>query len=131
MNIFGTLVNMMNFEVNILCTLNIISDLLKEQKKTQKDLTDFLGITKNAFTNWKNGDNTSYLKKLPEISDFFNVSVDYLLGKTNIPNSSELDEQLKDEQFALWGEVKDLTDDEKQDVIDFIDYIKSKRKDGD
>ena len=55
--------------------------LLKEQHKSQKELCDHLGITKNAFTDWKAGRIKSYTKHLPQIADFFGVSVDYLLGK--------------------------------------------------
>lgn len=57
---------------------NIISELDKQNKK-QKDLTDYLGITKNAFTDWKSGRIKSYMKYLPQIAEFFGVSVDYLL----------------------------------------------------
>ena len=67
--------------VNILDTLSKIKKLLEEHKKTQKDLTDYLGISKNAFTNWSNGNNTSYIKHISEIADFFNVCVCYLLDK--------------------------------------------------
>lgn len=59
--------------------LNKIIQLLKDNKKKQVELTDYLGISKNAFTNWKIGDNTSYMKHLPKIAEFFGVSVDYLL----------------------------------------------------
>ncbi|MBE6535406.1 MAG: helix-turn-helix transcriptional regulator [Ruminococcaceae bacterium] len=58
---------------------NIVK-LLKEQKKTQKNLTDYLGITQNAFTDWKSGRIKSYNKHLPKIAEFFGVSVDYILG---------------------------------------------------
>lgn len=58
-----------------------IIDLLEKQGKTQKNLTDYLGITQNAFTDWKSGRIKSYLKHLAKIAEFFNVSVDYLLGK--------------------------------------------------
>ena len=51
------------------------------QKMTQKDLCEKIGISQNAFTNWKNGNNKSYIKHLPEIADALDVSVDYLLGK--------------------------------------------------
>lgn len=61
--------------------LNMIIALLKEQKKSQKDLTDFLGISNNVFTDWKSGRNKSYQKHLPQIAEFFGVSVDSLLGK--------------------------------------------------
>lgn len=49
----------------------------------QKDLTDYLGLTKNAFTDWKGGKSESYKKYLPQIAEFLNVSVDYLLSGEN------------------------------------------------
>ena len=39
-----------------------------------------MGITKNAFTDWKSGKIKSYQKHLPKIAEFFGVSADYLLG---------------------------------------------------
>lgn len=62
-------------------TLSIIKRLLRKNRITQKTLTDYLGISKNAFTNWSNGSNSSYIKHLPQIAEFFNVSVDYLLDR--------------------------------------------------
>ena len=63
--------------------LNNIIDELKKQKMKQKDLTDYLGLTKNAFTDWKGGKSESYKKYLPQIAEFLNVSVDYLLSGEN------------------------------------------------
>ena len=65
--------------MEILC--KIISTL-KEKKKSQKNLTDYLGISSQAVTNWKNGDNNSYMKYLPQIAEFLDVSLDYLVGTT-------------------------------------------------
>ena len=72
-----------------MATLNKILSLLKEQHKTQKELMEYLGLGKTAFTGWKSGKNTSYLKKLPEIADFFGVSVEYLLGRTNVQSDEK------------------------------------------
>ena len=66
--------------------LDKIIILLKEQNKKQKDLTDFLGITQNVFTDWKAGRIKSYTKYLPEIADFLGCSVDYLLDRDNFSN---------------------------------------------
>ena len=66
-------------------TLDKIQELLKKRNKKQKDLTDYLGITKNAFTDWKSGRINSYMKYLPQIAEFLNCSVDYLLGRTDEP----------------------------------------------
>lgn len=72
-----------------MCTLDRVIHLLKQQGKKQKDLTDFLGLTKNTFTNWKGGHSESYRKFLPQIAEFLNVSVDWLVGKENSPLSKE------------------------------------------
>ena len=66
--------------------LDKICKLLTEQGKKQKDLTDYLGISIILFTDWKSGRVKSYTKHLDKISEFLNVSVDYLLGKTEIKN---------------------------------------------
>ena len=102
-----------------MCVLDRISNLLKEQHKKQKDLTDYLGISKNIFTNWNSGASKSYLKYIDKIAEFLNVSTDYLLGKTEIPEAlsdsipekntikiagrdgSYLERQLTDDQLDL------------------------------
>lgn len=61
--------------------IQTIIELLDKQGKSQKNLTDYLGITQNAFTDWKSGRIKSYRKHLSKIAEFLNVSVDYLLGK--------------------------------------------------
>ena len=49
-----------------------------------KELADYLEISGNVITNWKNGSNRSYLKHLRKIPEFYDVSEDYLLGKTSV-----------------------------------------------
>lgn len=60
--------------------LNRIIGLLKEQGKTQKDLTDYLGVKNGTFTAWKAGRNTSFTKYLPQISEFLGVSAEFLVS---------------------------------------------------
>lgn len=61
-------------------TLYRIKSLLKEQGKTQKELTDYIGIEKSVFSDWKKGKSKSYKKYIAEIAEFFGVSTDSLLG---------------------------------------------------
>ena len=62
--------------------LDKISCLLKEKNKKQKELTDYIGISKNNYTDWKSGRSNSYMKYLPQIAEFLDVSLDYLVGTT-------------------------------------------------
>ena len=96
-------------------TLTKINFLLKKNKLNQKDLTDFLGIHKNSFTNWKNGGSSSYLRYLPQIAEFFNVSIDYLADK-DVPDSPAVlsyngSDPLKQEISNIMTDILDSTDD--------------------
>lgn len=62
-------------------TLNRIIELLNRQNRQQKELTDFLGLEKSSFSAWKNGTSASYKKYLPEIANFFGISIDHLVGR--------------------------------------------------
>ncbi len=61
----------------------ILKELRIENSLTQKDLAVKLGITQDSISLWEKGKripDTQYLTKLCEI---FNVSADYLLGRTD------------------------------------------------
>ena len=64
-----------------MCTFDTIIVILKNKNLRQKDLTDYLGLSKNCVTEWKAGRNESWRKYLPQIADFLGVTVDELLGK--------------------------------------------------
>lgn len=61
-------------------TVDTILVILKRKNLKQKDLTDYLGISKNAFTDWKSGRIKSWQKYLPQIAEFLGCTVDELLG---------------------------------------------------
>ena len=107
-------------------TLDVISNLLAESSKTQKELCEYLGVKKQAFTDWKNGKSTSYLKYLPQIAEFFGVSVDYLLGKEEKHSEPEV---LPDKNvIRILGRdgrriEKHLTDEQMQALQVLIDQL--------
>lgn len=119
--------NLYTFDVSEL--LEKISLLLKEKKKTQKDLCEFLGVGKQAFTNWKSGFSKSYTKYLPQIASYFGVSVDYLIGKTeqkekssteNSPNLSLKTPTLSTDESRILLTYRILTDEGKKKAAEYI-----------
>jgi len=52
---------------------------------TQLRLAMELNLTQNTVSRYENGEREPGLKELVMIADFFNVSVDYLLERTNNP----------------------------------------------
>ena len=56
-----------------------ISEELARQKRTQSDLIAFLDLPKGAFSNWKAGKSRNFCEHLGAISEFLNVSTEYLV----------------------------------------------------
>ena len=105
-------------------TLDVIKSLLEITDKTQKDLCDYLGLEKGTFSAWNGNRSQSYKKYIPQIADFFNVSTDYLLGKTDEKNSPSIG--------AVTEKVKEFVDilsvlpeDEQAEALKYIRYLRS------
>lgn len=60
-----------------------INTLLAEQTKMQKELAAHLGVPDNTVSYFVSGRRTPNTEQIAKIADFFNVSADYLLGRTN------------------------------------------------
>lgn len=105
-----------------------IKELRKEKSITMKRLGEIIGVSEGAVSQYENGKRQPDYDTLKKIADFFDVSTDYLLGRTDNPQQN-IDQQLEGIEFALYGEIKELTDDEKQDILNFVKFTKSQRKD--
>lgn len=64
-----------------------IKELREKQGLTQKELATFLGISDRAVGYYEKEERTPPPDMLQKIADFFDVSVDYLLGRTDLPNA--------------------------------------------
>lgn len=60
-----------------------ILSLRKQNKLTQEELSDKLGFTQRAYAYYENGERIPKTLKLLIIAQFYNVSSDYLLGRTD------------------------------------------------
>ena len=61
-------------------TLSKILTIMKQKNISNSAIAEHLGISVSQISNWKSGNNTSYLKYISQISEFLGVSADYLLG---------------------------------------------------
>jgi transcriptional regulator with XRE-family HTH domain len=80
--------------------LNRIIDLIGSERGARKKLALHLGFANaNIITDWESKRVKSYPKYAAEIADYFNVSLDYLSGKTDekkpVINNDELNEKKK------------------------------------
>lgn len=50
---------------------------------TQQELADYLNVGKTTISNYETGYSTPDVETLNKIADFFNTTIDYLLGRTD------------------------------------------------
>lgn len=60
----------------------ILRELREEKKLTQSELAKFLNVSRASISAYENRTNDPSLDVLIKMADFFNVSLDYLLGRT-------------------------------------------------
>ena len=87
--------------------------LREEAGLTQKQLADKLGVSRGTIGMYEIGQRDPDTETLQKLSDIFGVSVDYLLGKTDIRNpSDEITEAVEDdpELLEFWNELKQRED---------------------
>lgn len=106
-------------------TLERIIQELKHKKRTQTDLTNFLGVSDSSFGNWKKGLNASYLKYVHAIADYLDVSVEYLKGETDTKKPPITKDERIDELYEM---AKDLTDAELVALKAFVAGLKANKK---
>ncbi len=63
-----------------------IRNLREDNDLTQKELGEKLNIPQRTYAYYESGQRTIPPEVLIKLADFYDVSVDYILGRTNIPN---------------------------------------------
>lgn len=107
-------------------------DRLKEtrlnKKLTQKEVASHFNTSPQSYAQWEKGLRKPSAENLQKLADFFNVSTDYLLGKTDIPDPDleiDLDTAI-DNSVAYDGTP--ITDNDREIIKDFLkDYFSNKK----
>ena len=69
-----------------------IKQLRRERELTQEILAEFLGVTAQSISKWERGDGYPDITMLPTLANYFEVSVDELIGMDEISSANRLDD---------------------------------------
>ncbi len=76
----------------------ILSMLRKEKGLGQKELASYLNLSTGTISNYENGVHSPDLTTLDKLADYFGVTTDYLLNRTQIRyDIRQLNRQLSDD----------------------------------
>lgn len=68
------------------CKIFRLRELRKKKKISQIRLAIELNLNQNSISRYENGEREADYSTLISIADYFGVSIDYLLGRTDNPN---------------------------------------------
>ncbi|SHH73526.1 helix-turn-helix domain-containing protein [Sporanaerobacter acetigenes] len=71
-----------------------LKELREEKNLLQKDLAKHLNISTSAYGYYEQGKRNPDTETIEKLADFFNVSTDYLLGRTNYKKNPNISEHL-------------------------------------
>lgn len=91
-----------------------IKELRNKKNISQAVIAEYLGITKQAYSLYETGKREPDYETLLKIGEYFNVSVDYLLGNSDIPETEELPEEL----IILNRKAKKMSPENRQKLLD-------------
>lgn len=60
-----------------------LRDLREDHDKTQQDIADILGTSQTMYARYERGANELPLRHLLKLADYYGVSADYLLGRSD------------------------------------------------
>lgn len=67
-----------------------LKDIREDHDITQEDMAKYLNIPRSTYSMWEIGISIIPIPYLCELSDYFNLSLDYILGLTNNRNKKNL-----------------------------------------
>jgi len=62
-----------------------IKELRVDKDLSQKELAEILNVTRSAYSNYENGIRDVPVEILARLADFYGTSVDYIIGRTDVP----------------------------------------------
>ena len=120
---------------------SVLKSLRKANGLTQDELAKILKISRSTIGMYENGSREPDYETLEAIADYFNVDIDYLLGRTNkttiIPNHYYLNDetrQIAQEAFenpelrTLFKVARDIPPDRLRAHIEFMKSLKDQER---
>ena len=66
-----------------------IRDLREDKDLSQTKIAALLGMSQTGYSKYETGENDLPTAILIKLADFYNVSIDYMLGRTDNPKVNE------------------------------------------
>lgn len=108
-----------------------IRSLREKHNLTQEQIAKKIGISRGTYAHYEINKRRPDYETLIKIAEIFDVSTDYLVGRSDNPGYKIIDdnklESDPDLQIAF-NAATDFSEEARKQTIDFINYIREKEK---
>ena len=110
--------------------LNTLKELRVEAGLTQKELADKINIGQSTIVGYERGEREATLTNLSRYADYFNVSIDFLAGRTDdigAPTAAPMGEGVRysKEEKKLIEDYRDLNTASKKLVKQTVETLRA------
>lgn len=120
-------------------TVEKITKLFEESGKSASSILKELNFSPTALSEWKRGKAKPTADALAKLADYFGVSVDYLLGRTDAPNppgqpsitNIDIPPVLQEVGVAFHGGPNSLSQEDVNEMAKFVEFLRAKKKEED
>jgi len=105
-----------------------LKELRKVNKKSQDEIAKLLNIERSSYSRYESGQRNLTADAIITLADFYKVSTDYLLGRTDDPNIEvvTIDDHITYEKRKG---SQDLTAEQFEDILKRIETLEKELKD--
>lgn len=68
-----------------------LKNLRESRRIYQREIAETLGVTTRAYQFYESGRSEPNIKTLIALADYYHVSIDYLVGRTDVPDCNTTD----------------------------------------
>lgn len=110
-----------------------LTQLRKASNLTQREVADTLGVTARTVQYWESGAKPPARAHALALAELFNVSVDYLLGRTDNPDPAhtpEIDPDIDADVSGLTAEEREVLAELKREAAwhDYLQHPERRRE---
>ena len=101
-----------------------LSYYLEQNGKMQKDLCEYLGVSKPTVCNWCKGLKSPRMNKIDEICTYLNITRTHLLGSNE--EIAKLNKELEEKQIL--SKFNELSESQQEQLLNYADFLLQQQK---
>ncbi|MGN0687721.1 MAG: helix-turn-helix domain-containing protein [Oscillospiraceae bacterium] len=99
-----------------------IRELREDNDKTQREIAEYLGTPYQYYAVYEKGGSEISFERAIALAKYYNVSLDYLAGLTDVKTNSSVSAVSESKQ-ALINAIENMTEDEKKLLFNLLQKL--------